>query len=142
MSAPLPPADCAYNNNQLRPRLDSPAASATRGVRGCLISKGGYAYSDNNESVTLPALRSRSWSNGDHRNGYQQNTVVAGPRIHVRAPIWSGGRVAVLHFGKATSTTPVALVPFGSFTPRDDHVLRPAVNDRFKTGWLGRPPAN
>ena len=97
---------------------------------GLVYVKGGYAYSDNNESVTLPARRSPFATNGDHRNGY---TVGAGVE-YMFAPNWSAkAEYQYYNFGKANFTAPVLLVPAGSFTT-DDHTVKAGVNYRFNWG--------
>jgi outer membrane immunogenic protein len=108
------PGGFAYNNNQ----------------RGLGSVTGGYAYSDNNESVTFAGAPIPFVINGDHRNGY---TVGAGLE-YMFAPSWSAlAEYQYYNFGKSNFTTPVALVPFGSFTT-DDHVVKAGVNYRFNWG--------
>ena len=97
---------------------------------GLFYVKGGYALSDNNESVTqfgAPVLFATS---GDHRNGY---TIGAGVE-YMFAPNWSAkAEYQYYNFGSANFTAPAPLVPLGSFTT-DDHVVRAGVNYRFNWG--------
>ena len=94
---------------------------------GLVYVKGGYAYSDNNERVTLAARRSPSCSNGNHSNGW---TVGAGLE-YMFAPNWAAkGEYMYYDFGTTRFVTPVALAPFGSFHT-DDHTVKLGVNYRF-----------
>lgn len=97
---------------------------------GLLYVKGGYAYSDNNESVTLGGLPVVFATNGDHSNGW---TVGAGLE-YMFAPNWSANvEYQYYNFGNATFTAPAALVSVGSFTT-DDHTVKAGVNYRFNWG--------
>src|SRR5580704_3162785 len=87
---------------------------------GLLYVKGGYAYSDDNESVTFGGVPVTFATSGDHRNGY---TVGAGVE-YMFAPSWSAKvEYQYYNFGNSTFTAPAALAPFGSFTT-DDHVIK------------------
>ncbi len=98
---------------------------------GLLYVKGGYAFSDNNESVTTPAGVPVGFATtGDHSNGY---TVGAGVE-YMFAPNWSAKvEYQYYNFGNATFVAPPALVPAGSFTT-DDHTVKAGVNYRFNWG--------
>jgi outer membrane immunogenic protein len=97
---------------------------------GLVYVKGGYAYSDNNESVTFGGVPIAFATSGDHRNGY---TIGAGVE-YMFAPNWSAlAEYQYYNFGKASFTSPAGLVPFGSFTT-DDHVVKAGVNYRFSWG--------
>jgi outer membrane immunogenic protein len=93
--------------------------------------KGGYAYSDNNESVTLAGTPIAFTTVGDHRNGY---TVGAGLE-YMFAPNWSAkAEYQYYNFGTTTFTSgPPAVV--GSRFRDDDHTVKVGVNYRF--GWGG-----
>jgi outer membrane immunogenic protein len=92
--------------------------------------KGGYAYSDNNETVTFAGAPIGFITKGDHRNGY---TVGAGLE-YMFAPSWSAKvEYDYYNFGNATFTAPAALIPTGSFTT-DDHTFKAGVNYRFNWG--------
>ncbi|WKA29301.1 outer membrane protein [Bradyrhizobium roseum] len=94
---------------------------------GLLYVKGGYAYSDNNERVTLAGAPIPFLLNGNHSNGW---TVGAGLEYMV-APNWAvKGEYMYYDFGTARFASPVALAPFGSFRT-DDHTLKLGVNYRF-----------
>jgi outer membrane immunogenic protein len=94
---------------------------------GLVYVKGGYAYSDNNETVTLGGVPVAFAINGNHRDGY---TVGAGLE-YMFAPNWSAKvEYQYYNFGSSSFTAPAALVPFGSFTT-DDHVVKVGLNYRF-----------
>ncbi len=98
---------------------------------GLVYVKGGYAYSDNNESVTLGGVPVAFATDSDHKNGY---TVGAGVE-YMFAPNWSAkAEYQYYNFGDARFTAPAALVPFGKFTT-DDHTVKVGVNYRFN--WAG-----
>ncbi len=97
---------------------------------GLIYVKGGYAFSDNNESVTLGGAAVPFAISGDHSNGY---TVGAGLE-YMFAPSWSAKvEYQYYNFGDARFTAPAALVPFGNFTT-DDHTVKAGVNYRFNWG--------
>jgi outer membrane immunogenic protein len=94
---------------------------------GLLYVKGGYAYSDNNERVTLAGAPLPFLLEGGHTHGW---TVGAGLEYMV-APNWSvKGEYMYYDFGTTRFVSPVALAPFGSFRT-DDHTLKLGVNYRF-----------
>src|ERR1700730_15272370 len=63
------PGGFAYNNNQRGLGSVTGRFGYTWGP-GLLYVKGGYAFSDNNESVTFGGVPVAFAINGDHRNGY------------------------------------------------------------------------
>jgi outer membrane immunogenic protein len=94
---------------------------------GLVYVKGGWAYSDNNERVTLAGAAIPFLLDGNHSNGY---TVGAGVEYMV-APNWSvKGEYMYYDFGSTRFVSPAALAPFGSFHT-DDHTLKAGVNYRF-----------
>ena len=94
---------------------------------GLLYVKGGYAYSDNSERVTLAGVPTAFLLNGNHSNGW---TVGAGVE-YMFAPNWSvKGEYMYYDFGSSRFVTPAALAPFGNFHT-DDHTLKLGVNYRF-----------
>jgi outer membrane immunogenic protein len=98
---------------------------------GLLYVKGGYAYSDNNETVTLGGVPIAFAISGDHRNGY---TIGAGVE-YMFAPNWSAKvEYQYYNFGSANFTAPAALIPTGSFTT-DDNVFKVGVN--YRINWAG-----
>jgi outer membrane immunogenic protein len=123
------PGGFAYNNNQRGLGSATGRFGYTWGP-GLLYVKGGYAFSDNNESVTLGGVPVAFAISGDHRNGY---TVGAGLE-YMFAPSWSAKiEYQYYNFGNANFITPVGLVPFGSFTT-DDHTVKAGLNYRFNWG--------
>ncbi|MBV9562970.1 MAG: porin family protein, partial [Bradyrhizobium sp.] len=127
------PGGFAYTNSQRGLGSVTGRIGYTWGP-GLVYAKGGYAYSDNNESVAFGGVPVAFATSGDHRNGY---TVGAGVE-YMFAPNWSAlAEYQYYNFGKASFISPVGLVPFGSFTT-DDHVLKAGINYRF--GW-GSPLA-
>src|SRR6202790_5012055 len=92
-----------------------------------LYVKGGYAFSDNNENVTLGGAPIAFAVDSDHKNGY---TVGAGVE-YMFAQNWSAKvEYQYYNFGKSRFIAPAALAPFGSFTT-DDHVVKAGLNYRF-----------
>jgi len=129
------PGALAYNNNQRGLGSLTGRVGYTWGP-GLLYVKGGYAFSDNNESVTLGGVPVAFAINGNHRDGY---TVGAGVE-YMFAPSWSAKvEYQYYNFGSANFIAPAALVPFGSFTT-DDHVVKVGVNYRFN--WASPVVAN
>jgi outer membrane immunogenic protein len=123
------PGGLAYTNRQRGLGSVTGRIGYTWGP-GLVYVKGGYAYSDNNESVTLAGASIPFTTVGDHRNGY---TVGAGIE-YMFAPSWTAfGEYQFYDFGKASFTSPVLLIPAGSFTT-DDHTIKAGVNYRFNWG--------
>jgi outer membrane immunogenic protein len=123
------PGGYAYTNNQRGLGSVTGRVGYTWGP-GLLYVKGGYAYSDNNESVTLGGVPVAFATSGDHLNGY---TVGAGLE-YMFAPCWSAKvEYQYYNFGNSTFTAPAALGRFGSFTT-DDHVVKAGLNYRFNWG--------
>ncbi|MGY3295025.1 opacity protein-like surface antigen [Bradyrhizobium sp. LM3.6] len=88
--------------------------------------KGGYAYSDNNEKVTVGGVPAAFVIAGDHRNGY---TVGAGLE-YMFAPNWSAkAEYQYYNFGDAHFIGG-PLAGSGNFTT-DDHTIKAGVNYRF-----------
>jgi outer membrane immunogenic protein len=123
------PGGFVYTNNQRGIGSLTGRVGYTWGP-GMVYLKGGYAFSDNNESVTLAGAPVGFILTGDHSNGY---TVGAGLE-YMFAPNWSAkAEYQYYNFGSTRFTAPAALVPTGSFTT-DDHVLKAGVNYRFNWG--------
>jgi outer membrane immunogenic protein len=92
--------------------------------------KGGYAYSDNSESLTLGGVPVAFTLDSGHRDGY---TVGAGLE-YMFAPTWSAKvEYQYYNFGNTRFVAPAPLVPFGSFS-NDDHALKVGLNYRFNWG--------
>ena len=97
---------------------------------GLLYVKGGYAYSDYNESLTLNGAPAAFALNSSHHDGY---TVGAGVE-YMFAQNWSGKvEYQYYDFGKTNFVTPAVLTPFGS-TRNDEHTVKAGVNYRFNFG--------
>jgi outer membrane immunogenic protein len=124
------PGGFAYTNDQRGLGSISGRVGYTWGP-GLFYVKGGYAFSDNNESVTSPAgIPVPFATSGDHRNGY---TVGAGLE-YMFAPNWSANvEYQYYNFGNASFIAPPGLVSVGSFTT-DDHTVKAGVNYRFNWG--------
>jgi outer membrane immunogenic protein len=123
------PGGFAYNNNQRGLGSVTGRFGYTWGP-GLLYVKGGYAFSDNNESVTFGGVPIAFAINGDHRNGY---TVGAGLE-YMFAQNWSAKvEYQYYNFGSANFIAPAALVPLGNFTT-DDHTVKAGINYRFNWG--------
>jgi outer membrane immunogenic protein len=124
------PGGFAYTNNQRGLGSITGRVGYTWGP-GLLYVKGGFAYSDNNESVTFAGIPVGFATSGNHSGGY---TVGAGVE-YMFAPNWSAkAEYQYYNFGDANFTAPAALVPFGRFTT-DDHTFKLGVNYRFN--WAG-----
>jgi outer membrane immunogenic protein len=94
---------------------------------GLVYVKGGYAYSDNRDSLTFAGVPVAFAVDGSHRHGY---TVGAGVE-YMFAQNWSAKtEYQYYDFGSARFVTPAPLTPFGSFH-HDEHTLKFGVNYRF-----------
>ena len=100
-----------------------------------LYVKGGYAYSDYNQSLTLGGVPQAFSTNSSHHDGY---TVGAGLE-YMFAQNWSGKvEYQYYDFGKTNFVTPAVLTQFGS-TRHDEHTVKAGINYRFNMG--GAPVA-
>jgi outer membrane immunogenic protein len=123
------PGGFAYTNNQRGLGSITARVGYTWGP-GLLYVKGGYAYSDNNETVTAFGVPVFFATDTDHKNGY---TIGLGVE-YMFAANWSAkAEYMYYNFGDARFTAPAALVPTGTFTT-DDHVIKAGVNYRFNLG--------
>ena len=119
------PGGYVYNNDQRGIGSITGRVGYTWGP-GLVYVKGGYAYSDNRESLTLGVPVAFTLDK-NHRNGY---TVGAGVE-YMFAPNWSAKAEYMYYdFGSARFVTPLVLVPYGSFH-NDEHTLKIGVNYRF-----------
>ena len=92
-----------------------------------VYAKGGYAYADNRESLTLAGAPVPFLISNEHAHGW---TVGAGVE-YMFTPSWSAkAEYQYYNFGDSSFLTPVALVPFGSFH-NEEHALKIGVNYRF-----------
>jgi len=95
-----------------------------------LYAKGGYAYSDYNESLTLNGAPVPFALNSSHHDGY---TVGAGLE-YMFAPNWSAKvEYQYYNFGKTNFVAPAALAQFGN-TRNDEHTVKVGVNYHFNWG--------
>jgi outer membrane immunogenic protein len=102
---------------------------------GLLYVKGGYAFSDNNETLTSGGVPTAFVLDHSHRDGY---TVGAGVE-YMFAPNWSAkGEYQYYNFGDSRFLAPAALAPFGSFH-NDEHTVKAGVNYRFNLGPVVAP---
>src|SRR5579871_2214311 len=123
------PGGSTYTNNQRGLGSVTGRIGYTWGP-GLLYVKGGYAFSDNNESVTVGGAPVGFAFNNGHSSGY---TVGAGLE-YMFTQNWSGKlEYQYYNFGNSSFATPAALVPFGSFRT-DDHVVKAGINYRFNWG--------
>jgi outer membrane immunogenic protein len=98
--------------------------------QGLVYVKGGYAYSDNRDTLTFAGVPVAFILDGNHRNGY---TVGAGLE-YMFAPNWSAkGEYMYYDFGSTHFVSPGPLVPFGNFR-FDEHTFKVGVNYRFSFG--------
>ena len=124
------PGGFAYTNNQRGLGALTGRVGYTWGP-GLAYVKGGYAFSDNNESLTLGGVPVGFVTSGDHANGY---TVGVGVE-YLFAPHWSAkAEYQYYNFGSATFVAPPPVAAFGSFTT-NDHVVTVGVN--YRINWSG-----
>lgn len=89
--------------------------------------KGGYAYSDNRDVVTLGGVPVAFALSSDHSHGW---TIGAGAE-YMFAPSWTvKAEYQYYDFGDSRFLAPAALVPFGTFQ-NDQHTVKVGVNYRF-----------
>ena len=95
-----------------------------------LYVKGGYAYSDNRETLLLASVPQAFAFDHNHRDGY---TVGAGLE-YMFAQNWSAkAEYQYYDFGKTNFVTPPVLTTFGS-TRNDEHTFKVGLNYRFNWG--------
>ena len=95
-----------------------------------LYVKGGYAYSDYTNSLSLNGAPAAFALDDSHHDGY---TVGAGLE-YMFVQNWSGKiEYQYYNFGKASFLTPVALAAFGR-DRLDEHAVRAGINYRFNWG--------
>jgi outer membrane immunogenic protein len=115
-----------YNNNQRAIASITGRVGYTWGP-ALLYVKGGYAYSDNNETLTFAGAPVAFSFDSGHRDGW---TVGAGLE-YMFAQNWSGKvEYQYYDFGNSRFVNPPALAPFGSFRT-DEHTLKAGINYRF-----------
>ena len=95
-----------------------------------LYIKGGYAYSDYSDYLSLNGAPAAFSLDGGHHDGY---TVGAGLE-YMFAQSWSGKiEYQYYNFGNANFVTPVALAAFGR-DRLDEHSVKAGINYRFNWG--------
>ena len=95
-----------------------------------LYAKGGYAFSDNSETLVFGTTPTAFSFDSGHRDGY----TVGGGLEYMFAPNWSAkAEYMYYNFGNSRFVTPVALAPFGSFRT-EDHTVKVGLNYRFNLG--------
>jgi outer membrane immunogenic protein len=92
--------------------------------------KGGYAYADNREAVTLGGVPIPFMLDTNHNHGW----TIGGGVEYMFAQNWSAkAEYQYYGFGDSRFQAPAALVPFGTFH-NDEHALKAGVNYRFNFG--------
>jgi outer membrane immunogenic protein len=120
------PAGLVYNNNQRAIASITARIGYTWGP-GMVYAKGGWAYSDNTDTLTFAGAPVVFTLDKNHSNGY---TVGAGAE-YMFAPNWSAkAEYMYYNFGSTRFVTPVVLAPFGSWN-NDEHTFKLGVNYRF-----------
>jgi outer membrane immunogenic protein len=123
------PGGVAYTNDQRGLGSITGRVGYTWGP-GLVYVKGGYAYSDNRDTLTLNGAAVPFALDKNHSNGY---TVGAGLE-YMFAPNWSAKAEYMYYdFGSTRFVTPGVLAPFGSWR-NDEHTLKVGVNYRFNLG--------
>ena len=93
-------------------------------------AKGGYAYSDNRETLTFAGLPIAFAFDNSHRSGY---TVGTGLEYMFAQNFSAKVEHQYYDFGNSRFVAPVAFVPFGTFR-NDEHTLKAGLNYRFNWG--------
>ena len=128
------PGNFVYTNNQRALGAVTGRVGYTWGP-ALLYVKGGYAYSDNDESVTLAGAPVAAAFSGDHRNGY---TVGAGLE-YMFAQNWSAKiEYQYYDFGRSAFIAPIAFVPFGAFRVDEQRCRDRRLHPRRLRGPCGR----
>ena len=124
------PGGFVYTN--ARPAIGSLTARVGYAFGAAMVYvKGGYAFADNRESLTLGGTPVAFAFDTTHRDGYTIGTGVE----YMFAPNWSGKvEYQYYDFGSSKFTAPAAFVPLGAFR-NDEHSLKAGVNYHFN--WAG-----
>jgi outer membrane immunogenic protein len=120
------PGGFVYSNNQRA--LASITARFGYAFGSALVYvKGGYAYSDNSETLTFGGAPAAFVLDSSHNHGW----TIGGGVEYMFAPNWSAkAEYQYYDFGDSRFLAPAALVPFGTFH-NDEHTLKLGVNYRF-----------
>ena len=120
------PAGFVYGGNQRALASITGRVGYTWGP-GMVYVKGGWAYSDNQDTLTFAGAPVPFTLDKSHTNGY---TVGAGVE-YMFAPNWSAKAEYMYYdFGSTRFVTPVVLAPFGAWN-NDVHTFKVGVNYRF-----------
>lgn len=124
------PGGFIYTNT--RPALGSLTGRVGFAFGAALVYiKGGYAYSDNSEALTLAGAPVAFAFDKGHSHGY---TVGAGAE-YMFTQNWSAKlEYQYYDFGSSRFIAPVAFVPLGTFR-NDEHTFKAGVNYHFN--WSG-----
>jgi outer membrane immunogenic protein len=120
------PNGMVFNNDQRAIASITARVGYTWGP-GLAYIKGGYAYSDNRDTLTFAGVPVGFALDTSHRDGY---TIGAGVE-YMFAPNWSAkAEYQYYNFGDTRFVVPAVLIPFGTFQ-NDEHTLKLGVNYRF-----------
>ena len=95
-----------------------------------LYAKGGYAYSDNKETLTFGGAPIAFAFDHNRRDGY---TVGAGVEYMFAQNFSAKLEYQYYDFGRSAFIAPIAFVPFGAFRV-DEHTVKAGLNYRFNWG--------
>ena len=120
------PNGMVFNNDQRAIASITARVGYTWGA-GLAYIKGGYAYSDNSDTLTFAGVPVGFALDTSHRDGY---TIGAGVE-YMFAQNWSAkAEYQYYNFGDTRFVAPAVLIPFGTFH-NDEHTLKLGVNYRF-----------
>lgn len=120
------PAGFIYNNDQRAIGSITGRIGYTWGP-ALLYAKGGYAWSDNRETLTFGGVPVAFALDRNHSDGY----TVGGGIEYMFAQNFSGKiEYQYYNFGRSHFIAPAPLVPFGDFR-NDEHTLKVGLNYRF-----------
>jgi outer membrane immunogenic protein len=120
------PNGMVFNNDQRAIASITARVGYTWGP-GLAYIKGGYAYSDNSDTLTFAGVPVGFALDTSHRDGY---AIGAGVE-YMFAPNWSAkAEYQYYNFGDTRFVAPAVLIPFGTFH-NDEHTLKLGVNYRF-----------
>ena len=123
------PAGFIYSNNQRGLGSITGRVGYSWGP-ALFYAKGGYAYSDNRETLTFGGTPVAFTLDRSHSNGY----TVGGGIEYLFTPNWSAkAEYQYYDFGSSRFVAPAALVQFGTFS-NIEHTLTAGVNYRFNLG--------
>ena len=122
-------AGYVYTNNQRAIGSATARIGYTWGP-ALLYVKGGYAWADTNDSLTLGVAPVAFTFDHGHKDG----DTVGGGLEYMFAQNWSAKiEYQYYNFGNSAFVTPAPLVAFGSFH-NDEHTVKAGLNYRFNLG--------